>query len=265
MTTSAIVKDGAADRVGKQAQRYPARGGRIRPVRAREAHSDPGYNGQLRPGQHGAQPIGGRLDPGRLEQEDSELVADQQDTHHERAHQHTVVEYDLKQGAIRRRIALRRSVCHMVSLLSLVLAARACLKSAWRLAHHPQRAVLNRSRCSDAVPVGQDVQSLSSSQAPWFQYPRPICCHITAAVLPLSKTRFDRCTIFLPQSLDLGYGAAVRAHCDEEASALCSIMIRVGSHDAFRVVWGHVRQVVSPPVVHYVKLYLRGGSVKCCL
>jgi hypothetical protein len=36
--------------------------------------------------------------------------------------------------------------------------------------------------------------------------------------------------------------------------ALCSIMKRVGSHDAFRVVRGHSRQVVRLPGIPYVKL-----------
>ena len=90
-------------------------------MRAQETHGDPGHDGQLRPGERRAQPVGGRLDPGRLEQGGGELVANQQGTHHERAHQHTVVEHDLEQeqGAIRRRIARRRCVCHMVTLLFL--------------------------------------------------------------------------------------------------------------------------------------------------
>jgi hypothetical protein len=89
----------------------------------------------------------------------------------------------------------------------------------------------------------------------------PACCwYIAAAVPPPSKTRLDRCTMFHPQSLDLGDGTAVPAHCAEQADALCSIMKRVGSQDAFRVVRGHMRQVVSLPGLPYVKLLRPWGT-----
>jgi len=108
-------------------------------MRAQESHGHPGHDEQQRPSQCGAQPVRDRLDPGRLDQGDGQLVADQQHTHNKRAQQQVIVENVLEQGMAQRRVALRRGVRHTITLPSLPAASCHCWTYASRIAHRARR------------------------------------------------------------------------------------------------------------------------------
>ena len=148
---------GAGDRVGEQAQCGTAHGTRARPTGAQQMHGNPGHDEQLRPGQRSAQPVRVRLDPGRLEQRDAQLVGDQQGTHQERARQQVIVENALEQGAARWEGVLHGGVGHTSTLPSLPAAARRCLTCASPVAQR-SRTSAPRQQDSRGVPDGRPLR-----------------------------------------------------------------------------------------------------------
>ena len=109
--------DRAGNRVGQHAHCHAAPGGRTSLMGTQERQSNPGHDEQLRPGQHGAQPVRDRIDPGRLDQRDGQLPGNQEDAYYDRREQHPIGENIPKQGGARRRAVHRTGVHHTLTCL----------------------------------------------------------------------------------------------------------------------------------------------------